>query len=119
MIEPEFARRFAEEWIAAWNSHDLEAILAHYEDDFEMASEKIARRMGEPSGKLRGKAAVGQYWAKGLQALPDLRFELKQILTGVDSLTLYYLAADGRMAAEYFQFAASGKVTRAAAHYSI
>ena len=32
----EFARRFAEEWIAAWNAHDLERILAHYTDDFDV-----------------------------------------------------------------------------------
>ena len=37
--------------------------------------------MGEPSGKLRGKAAVGGYWAKALQILPDLYFELVTALT--------------------------------------
>jgi ketosteroid isomerase-like protein len=31
-----FAERFAAEWIAAWNNHNLEQILAHYEDDFDL-----------------------------------------------------------------------------------
>ena len=30
------AQAFAEEWVAAWNAHDLERILAHYRDDFEI-----------------------------------------------------------------------------------
>lgn len=88
MTDREFAERFAAEWIEAWNSHDLDRILAHYEDDFEMSSPKIVQLMGEASGKLRGKAAIGAYWRKGLQMLPDLHFELKQILIGADSLTI-------------------------------
>jgi predicted HD phosphohydrolase len=31
------AERFAEDWVAAWNSHDLGRILEHYEEDFEMS----------------------------------------------------------------------------------
>ena len=38
MIDSTWAHEFAREWIAAWNSHDLELILSHYADDFEMAS---------------------------------------------------------------------------------
>jgi ketosteroid isomerase-like protein len=30
MIDAAFAQRFAADWIAAWNRHDLDAILAHY-----------------------------------------------------------------------------------------
>ena len=36
MMEKGFAERFAKEWVAAWNSHDLERVLEHYEDDFEI-----------------------------------------------------------------------------------
>jgi ketosteroid isomerase-like protein len=68
-MEKGFAERSAKEWVAAWNSHDLERILAHYEDDFEMSSPIITALIGEPSGKLRGKAAVGAYWAKALRSI--------------------------------------------------
>jgi len=37
-----FAERFGADWIAAWNSHDLDRVLTHYEDDFEMSSPLIA-----------------------------------------------------------------------------
>jgi hypothetical protein len=46
-MEKGFAERFAKEWVAAWNSHDLELILAHYEDDFEMSSPIITALVGE------------------------------------------------------------------------
>jgi hypothetical protein len=73
-MEKGFTERFAKEWVAAWNSHDLERILAHYEDDFEMSSPIITALVGERSGKLRGKVAVGAYWAEALRSIPNLRF---------------------------------------------
>ena len=53
MMQKGFAERFAREWVEAWNAHDLERVLSHYEDDFEMSSPIIATLMGESSGKLK------------------------------------------------------------------
>jgi ketosteroid isomerase-like protein len=114
----EFAQDFAAEWIAAWNAHDLARILAHYDDDFEMSSPVIVQVAGEPTGRLRGKAAVGAYWAKALAGSPDLHFELKNVLVGVDSIVLYYGGHRGA-SAEWFQFGANGRVIRAAGHYAL
>ena len=116
MIDRDFATTFAAEWIEAWNSHDLDRILTHYGDDFEMSSPVIVQIAGEPSGRLKGKTAVGAYWATALRMLPDLRFELVATLVGVDSMTLYYKGHRG-MAAEVFHFGADGKVAKAFAHY--
>ena len=113
----EFAEHFAQEWIAAWNAHDLARILSHYAEDFEMSSPRIVQIADEPSGVLRGKAAIGAYWAKALALLPDLHFELDSVLLGAQSLTLYYRGPRG-MAAEVFFFDAQGLVVRAAAHYA-
>jgi ketosteroid isomerase-like protein len=118
VLEPGFAERFSDEWIAAWNSHDLERILAHYEDNFEMTSPLIPALAGEPSGTLRGKGAVGAYWAKALRTLPNLRFELVTVLSGVNSVTLYYRGHRG-MSAEVLHFGPSGKVRAAFAHYAV
>jgi ketosteroid isomerase-like protein len=117
VITNQFATQFAAHWIAAWNSHDLAWVLDHYADDFEMSSPYIARIAGEPSGTLRGKAAVGAYWAKALERMPDLRFELVDTLAGVDSVVLYYRGVSG-MAAEVFIFDAHGKVAKAHANYA-
>jgi ketosteroid isomerase-like protein len=60
------AERFATEWIDAWNAHDLDKVLSHYANNFEMSSPYIVALAGEPSGILIGKSAVGAYWRKPL-----------------------------------------------------
>src|SRR5262245_37195296 len=116
MITREFAARFADDWIAAWNAHDLERILAHYTADFEMASPVIAQLMGEPSGRLKGKDAIRSYWATALARNPNLEFELLHVLCGAASITIVYRGHRG-LSAEVFWFDALGRVERAAAHY--
>ena len=115
MIDKKFAEQFANGWIDSWNSHDMNRILSHYSDHFEMSSPVIIQLAGEPSGTLKGKDAVGAYWAKALQLNPDLRFELLSTLVGVNSITLYYKSVRG-LAAEVFHFGPHQKVVRAYAH---
>ncbi len=55
-----FAEHFARDGIDSWNSHDLQRILSHYADDFEMSSPVIIQLADEPSGTLRGKAAADE-----------------------------------------------------------
>ncbi len=116
MIERAFADRFAREWIEAWNSHDLERILAHYDEDFVMSSPRIAAVVGEPSGLLKGKSAIGGYWEKALALAPELRFELIETFVGADSVVLHYRGVRGP-AAEVFFFGTDGRVVRASATY--
>ena len=117
MFSKEFADHFAAEWIEAWNSHELNRILSHYSEDFEMSSPYIAQIAGEPSCTLKGKHAVGTYWAKALEFTPTLHFELVSTLVGAESITLYYRGARG-MAAEVFFFNPDHKVFKACAHYA-
>lgn len=116
MIDKAFAEHFAKDWVDAWNGHDLERVLSHYTDDFEMSSPVIVKIAGEPSGTLKGKEAVRAYWAKALGLIPNLHFELITTLIGIDSVVIYYQGATG-LAAEVFSFNADGKVFKAAAHY--
>jgi ketosteroid isomerase-like protein len=113
------ARELAVEWIAAWNAHDLERILSHYSDDFEMSSPLIVEREGIASGTLKGKAAIRPYWQKGLDARPPLRFELQDVLVGVDTIAIYYRSVTrNRMVAEILRVNAGGSIVSAAAVYA-
>lgn len=116
MIDRAFAGRFAEEWIAAWNRHDLDQILAHYADDFVMSSPRIAVVVGEPSGCLVGKPAIREYWKRALELAPDLHFALEAVFVGADCVVLRYQGVRGP-AAEVFFFDEQGRVERAAASY--
>src|SRR5262245_20509 len=113
----DLAMQFAREWVAAWNAHDLERILAHYTDDFELSSPVIVDMMGEPSGTLKGKSAVRDYWSRALARIPDLHFELIDAYAGAGSVVIHYNGPRGA-SAEVFWFNAAGKVYRAAAHYT-
>lgn len=118
MPDRRFAEAFAAEWIAAWNSRDLDRILAHYSEDFEFSSPFIPEVAGEPSGRLEGQAAVREYWRKALARRADLQFELVSVLVGVGSIIILYNRHDGKLGAEQFEFTVGGKVIRSSAHYA-
>src|SRR5260370_30626294 len=73
MIDRDWAEAFAREWVDAWNAHDMERILSHYTDDFEMTSPLIFERKLSPNGLLKGKDAIRSYWGKGHAATPNMR----------------------------------------------
>jgi ketosteroid isomerase-like protein len=105
MIERSWAEDFARDWIESWNAHDLDRILAHYADDFEMTSPLIVQRLGVVDGKLKGKAAVRRYWSQGLASTPELRFKLIDVIVGVNSVAIIYESHTlVRTVAEYIQF---------------
>jgi ketosteroid isomerase-like protein len=118
MISINQAEKFAREWVDAWNSHDLDRILSHYADDFQMTSPFIVAMLNQPTGTIQGKENVRAYWANALERLPDLHFDLIEVLAGVDSITIYYHAVLGKRAAEVLFFDANGKVRWGIAHYN-
>jgi hypothetical protein len=117
MVTLDFANR-AQEWVAAWNAHDLEQILPHYAEDVELISPFVARLMGRSECVLRGKAALRDYFARGLKAYPTLRFEPIRLYAGVRSCVLEYRSINGLRTAELMEFDEQGKVRRVLAHYS-
>jgi predicted ester cyclase len=115
-ISPHHARAFADEWIAAWNAHDLAAILRHYAAEVVLTSPVAARVTGDPT--VSGINALTRYFARGLELFPNLRFTLLDVLTGHSSLVLVYVNQNGTRTAEWMQFDETGKVIRVAAQYS-
>ena len=93
MKQPHEAARLAalgRDWIAAWNSHDLERVLALYAEDSEMTSDRIPALGFDPSGTLRGKEKLRAYWSAALQLLPDLHFDLIDTYVSPDSIVVFY-----------------------------
>jgi ketosteroid isomerase-like protein len=112
------AWKLANHWAEAWNSHDLDAIMEHYDDDVELTSPVAAQLLGVPEGRVAGRAAVRAYFQRGLQAYPELRFELQDVLWGLNSLVLYYTNQKGTKTAEFMELFPAGQVARVVAHYS-
>jgi predicted ester cyclase len=65
-----------------------------------------------------GKASLRAYFRRGLEAYPELRFHLEDVLWGVNSLVLYYTNQKGSRTGEFMELSAIGKVARVVAHYS-
>jgi predicted ester cyclase len=118
MLTENSVRTLAREWIEAWNAHDLERILDHYEDDVTLTSPVVVQRLGETSGTVHGKAALRDYFALALKAFPELHFELVDVMWGVSSVVLYYVNQRGTMTGEVMEIALSGRVSRVLANYS-
>ncbi len=122
MIDADFTARFGTDWIAAWNRHDLDALLARCADDVEWASPLLPRLARAPSGVLRGKSAIGACWARLLTApaltlAPRLHCTALLSLGGQDSLVLLSCAGP-RTIAQSFAFRADGRVARLVTHHA-
>ena len=118
MLTGEWVREFAADWVSAWNAHDLEAILAHYAEGVVLTSPVAARLLGDPAGNVRGKAAVRDYFSKGLEAFPNLKFELVDVMWGLSSVVLYYVNQRGTKTGEFMEIDGDGKVVRVVANYN-
>lgn len=117
MLTAATAAAFVAEWIAAWNAHDLDRIMAHWADDARFTSPIAARLLGT-DGAVVGKPALRAYWQRGLAANPDLRFELDDVLVGTDSLVIAYRNHRGQRCGEWLKLDADGRAIAGAAHYA-
>lgn len=113
----EHADEFVREWIDAWNARDLERVLAHWADDCVFTSPLVVKVTGDPSGTVRGKAALRDYWRRGLALNPDLHFALERTFVGHDSVVIGYRNHRGQLCAEMIRLGSDGKAVYGCAHY--
>ncbi len=112
------SKKFADAWITAWNSHNLEEILDHYTEDIEVTTPMIKMATGNESGTLKGKDQVSEYWKKALEKVPDLHFELQDITLGVDCIALYYKSILNKNAIELMYYNQENKIYKMVACYT-
>ena len=101
-IDPQ---RFAAEWAAAWNAHDIEAVLRHFHEDATFSSPFAALVFPESQGRLSGKAAIRDYWAIGIARIPDLHFSIDTVFVGVDCIVIAYVNQKQVRVSEILKFA--------------
>ncbi|HKW91654.1 MAG TPA: nuclear transport factor 2 family protein [Methylomirabilota bacterium] len=111
------AQALAQEWIEAFNNHDLERILSHYADAVELKSLLVTKLLGDSAGTVRGKPALRSYFAKGLAASPDLRFELLDVFPGVSSVAVYLRSSVRGLQLEVMELDGDGQIARVLVHH--
>ena len=107
------------DWIAAWNSHDLERVLALYAEDSEMTSDKIQALGLDDSGTLRGKAMLRKYWSRAFELLPNLHFDLIDTYVSPDSIVVFYQNERGARICEYLRLNDEGKIKQGSANHLV
>jgi hypothetical protein len=112
-----FAEDFARAWVQAWNDRDLDAILSHYADSIVFHSPRIDLVLRNGAAHIEGKAGLRAYWTEALARSPALYFEIDEVLTGSNAMTVLYTNHRDEKVAETFVFDDSGAVTLSIAAY--
>jgi hypothetical protein len=113
----EKAKHFAEQWIQSWNNHDLNAIIAHYADEFEFHSPFITLLKFSDTGIINNIADLKRYFEVGLKTYPELHFKLHHYFLGINTIVLYYTSINDKLAAEFFELNEFGKAVKVYCHY--
>ncbi len=115
----DFAIAFAKDWIQDWNAHNLDKILSHYSEDFSIETPMAIKLYPQSLGIVAGKSEVRKYWTIGLESNPNLKFELLDLLIGVNSISLYlFNASSNKKSVELMSFNNNNKVNKAIVTYS-
>lgn len=85
----------ANAWSAAFNAHDLHALLALYASDAVHFSPKLLMRHPETKGLVRGQAALRAWWQDAFERLPDLRYTTTSITANKERVFMEYIRQVG------------------------
>jgi SnoaL-like domain len=109
---------FAKDWLQAWNSHSLEAVLSHYAENVTVKSPFLAAALPDSGGTVVGKAKLREIYSRALVKYPDLKFELVKIFASTESVVILYRSVENQMAAETFWLDEEGKAKIVLCHYA-
>jgi ketosteroid isomerase-like protein len=111
------AEALVNDWLEAWNSHDLDRIMQHYADDIEFTVQTAVTRWGKLDGKLKGKAELRQHFSKGLELAPNIHFTLDEILSAPNGYAVLYRRENGNRVLDAVELDAAGLAVRVTAYY--
>lgn len=104
-------------WVEAWNSRDLERVLALYDEAAVMTSDRIPMLGFDVSGTVHGKDALRAYWGKALGLLPELHFTLIDLFVSPDSVVVFYANERGKKICEYLRVNDAGLIVQGSANH--
>jgi hypothetical protein len=116
-LTEEAAWALARGWCEAWNRRDIDAIMAHYAEDVEFNSPTIVHRWGNADGWIRGKAKLRANFEIGVKA-PNLRFDLIDVLLGVNAISIIYRRETGTLVSDLVELDPQGLGRRVLSCYS-
>jgi ketosteroid isomerase-like protein len=70
----------AEQWLQAFNEHNLENLLKLYDEDAEHFSPKLKIRHPQTKGLISGRPALNSWWKDAFERIPELQY-IKRTIT--------------------------------------
>lgn len=116
------ALAFAERWADAWNSRDVERVLAHFDTRVEFTSPTALAVVGTPT--VRGKQLLREYWTKALAQIVSLRFVVDRVVWDPESqeLAIIYTSESNGKAkrvSENLRFNTAGQIIAAEVFHGV
>ena len=117
MLTKEKALQIANEWIEAWNEHNIERIVSQYSSDIEYTTPLAVKLLNFKDGTIIGIKDLKKYFNNTLSISVDLKFELINVCFSVNSIVICYKSVLAREVVEVLFLDQKFKIYRAIAHY--
>lgn len=87
---PTSNKQIATTWFEAFNEHNLEKLLALYDDHAQHYSPKLKARLPETKGLIKGKDALRSWWQDAFGRLPTLQYEVIKLTADEEQVFMEY-----------------------------
>lgn len=81
----------AHKWFEAFNTHQLENLLALYHNDARHYSPKLKIRKPESNGLVVGKNALREWWKNAFDRLPSLNYRVTSLTSNENRVFMEYI----------------------------
>lgn len=89
-MKPEENKAIAKKWFEAFNEHNLEKLLALYDDNAQHYSPKLKLRQPETRGFVMGKGQLRSWWADAFKRLPSLKYLVVKLTADEEQVFMEY-----------------------------
>jgi hypothetical protein len=110
-------RRHANSWLAAWNAHDLDAVMACYSEDVDFVASTVVQRWGRQDGRLHGTIELRRHFELGLELAPQLTFTEEALLSNPLGYALLYRRENNNRVVDVVELNSIGRAARVRAFY--
>ena len=90
-MKREAIERIVAQWITAFNTRDLDGLLALYDPTAVHNSPNLARLRPEMKGEIRGTEALRDWRADAFRRLPSLEYRLRRLIIDEEGAVMVYL----------------------------
>lgn len=84
-------KRIATAWFDAFNRHNLEDLLALYDEDAQHYSPKLKIHQPETQGLIKGLDALRTWWADAFHRLPNLHYDILKLISDDTHVFMEYI----------------------------